>query len=179
MRYAAEGLEHAHALGGHGLERRHLAVGIERGVQFLHRVHVGQIALVELHRPGNLIQAQAVLGQVRAQVGETLPVLVHLADFTVGHEHDRVGALEHQLAGGVVEHLAGHGVEQEAGLEPHDLAEIEGKQVEEQRPVGLRLHAHHLAAALLGHGLEDGLEIGRLTAQPGAVVHELGVDLFA
>ena len=179
VRDAAEGLEHALAGRSHRLEARHLAAFVQFGVELFDRVDVGKIALVVLDHPRDLVEAQAVLGQVRLQVGETLLVLLHLADFAVGNEDDGVRSLEHELAGGVVEHLARHRVEQEAGLEPHDLAEIERQQIEEERPVGLRLHADHLAAAGIGHRLVDGLEVRRLAAQARTVVDELRVDLLA
>ena len=174
-----EGLEHALALGGHRLEGLDVTLGVELRVELLDGVNLGEIALVVLDHPRDLLELEPVLGQIGAQVGETLLVLLHLADLAVRHEDDGVGALQHQLARGVVEHLPGHGVEQEAGLESHDLAQVERQQIEEQRAIRLRLHADHLAATGLGNRLVDRFEIRGLAAQPGAVIDQLGVDFLA
>ena len=52
-------------------------------------------------------------------------------------EDDAIDALEDELAAGVVEDLTGNGVEVEASLEAAHRAQVEGQEVEEQRPVGL------------------------------------------
>ena len=95
----------------------------------------------------------------------------------VGDEHHAVHRLQHQLAGRVVEDLAGDGVELEPDLHPADDPDVEGKQVEEERAVGLGLEAHHLAPRPGRRLLVDVLEVGGLTAQARTVVHDLGRQL--
>ena len=104
---------------------------------------------------------------------EALDVRVEHGRLRVGHEDDPVDALEHELARRVVEDLAGDRVELQARLEAADHADVDRQKVKEKRPVGLRLQADHLAAALRrGLGV-DVVEIGGLPAEARTVVHDL------
>ena len=111
------------------------------------------------------------------QVGERLDVGVLHRALRVGDEHDAVDALEHELARRVVEDLAGNRVELDAGLESADHPDVEGQQVEEERPVRLGLERNHLAARTGRRPAVDVVEVGGLSAQTGAVVHDLGRHL--
>src|SRR5690606_34799959 len=96
----------------------------------------------------------------------------------VGDEDDAVGALQHQLAARVVEDLTRHRVDVEAHLEAAHGAEVDRQEVEEERALGLRREADHLAARLLLRLSEDPLEVGRLPAEPRTVIDDLAVELL-
>ena len=61
---------------------------------------------------------------------------------------------------------------------PADRAELDGQEVEEERAVGLGGQREHLALVLDGQLLVDPLQVGRLPAQAGAVVDDLGRQLL-
>ena len=159
---------------GHRFDVLVLALGIERRRAIVvDRRDVRQVALVELQDQRDFVEVEADLGEVLAQVLEALDVRVEHRLLRVGDEDDAVDALEHELAGGVVEDLAGDGVELQAGLESADDADVDRQEVEEERAVGLRLEADHLAAALRrGLGV-DVVEIGGLPAEARTVVNDL------
>ncbi len=85
--------------------------------------------------------------------------------------------LQDEFAAGVVEDLSGDGVEVNARLESANRAQVEGQEVEEQGSFRLCCQRDHLAFLLFGGFLVDELQIRRFTAQPGAVVNDLAVDL--
>ena len=85
----------------------------------------GRSRLLSCSTSGMLVEVDADLRQVLAQVLEALDVRVEHRHLRVGDEHDPVDALEHELARGVVEDLAGDGVELEAGLEAADHADVD------------------------------------------------------
>src|SRR5207247_6656686 len=113
----------------------------------------------------------------RGQVLERLDVRFHALHLRVADVHDAVDTLQDQLTTRVVEDLAGHRVQVEAGLEAADLAERERQEVEEQGALGLGRERDHLALRLGVRLVVDPLQVGRLAAQPGAVVDDLAVDL--
>ena len=63
------------------------------------------------------------------------------------------------------------------GLETVDLAEIEGQEVEEQRPLVLGRQRDHLALGLTGDRRVDLLEVRGLAREARAVIDDLEVDL--
>src|SRR5262249_54742022 len=173
-----QGVEDADARRRHGFERR-LALVVERPVHLVDRDRVAQVALVELQGVGDRRQVEAVLLEVLLEVADRLDVGLHALVLAVGDEDDAVDPLQDQLPAGVVEDLAGDGVEVEAGGEAADGAEVERQEVEEERAVGLGRQRDHLALRLRGGLVVDVLQVGRLAAQPRAVVDDLAVDLLA
>ena len=93
----------------------------------------------------HLGQRQSVSLEVFLEVLERLDVRRQHLLLGVGDEDDPVRALEHQLAGLVVEDLPRHRVELYTGLHPPDFSEVNGQEIEEQRPVGFRCQREHLA----------------------------------
>jgi len=65
----------------------------------------------------------------------------------------------------------------EAGLKAAHRSQFQRKEVEKKRPVSLRGKRNHLAALLAQSLIEYPLQVGRLAAQTGAVVHDLAVNL--
>src|SRR5208337_2745023 len=68
-------------------------------------------------------------------------------------------------------------VQVNARLEAPQRAQVQRQEIEEQGSIGLGRERDHLTLLLFGCFLEDELQIRRLTAQPGAVVDDLAVDL--
>src|SRR5207248_5600812 len=62
-------------------------------------------------------------------------------------------------------------------LEPADLAERKGKEIEEEGALGLGGEGDHLPLRLLVGVRVDVLQIRRLPAEAGAVIDDLAVDL--
>src|SRR5215468_5152465 len=172
-----EGVEHAVATHGHGLEVRDL-----RGPPVQHELHVlegrdvREVALVVLHHVGHIVQVVVVLAEVFLQVAEALHVLPQPVPLRVGHEHEPVHSTQHELARHVVVHLPRHGVELELrGEAPHRRGG-NGQEVEEERAVVARGQRDHVALARVGQALVDVLEVGRLPGHPRPIVHDLEVD---
>ena len=112
-----------------------------------------------------------------AKVFEGLEVGIEAFLLRVGDEDDSVSPFQDEFAAGFVEDLAGDGVEMQARFEAADGAQIERKEVKEQRAVSLRGQGNHLAL-LAGAGVVvNPLQIGGLAAQTGSVVDQLAVDL--
>src|SRR6266849_4064450 len=65
----------------------------------------------------------------------------------------------------------------EAGAEAAYSAKIQRKEVKEERAVGLRGQGDHLAFLLVYRLIENMLQVRGFTAQTGAVVHDLAVNL--
>src|ERR1700737_3297866 len=99
--------------------------------------------------------------QIVLQVLETLHVVVESPGLAVRHEYHAVGALKHQLPGRVVVTLTRDRVELELGGEAGDRAQLEGKEIEEQGPVGLSGKGPHTSAAGFGNPPVDVLQVGR------------------
>ena len=168
-----ESLEDARAGEGHGLAVLETPFGVECVQHHLDGGDIGQIPLVELQDERQLVQVHADLGEVLAEVLQTLHVRLQHRHLGVGHEDDAVNALEHELAGGVVEDLSRDCVELQAGLEPADDADVDGQQVEEEGAVGLRFQTDHLPAAARGGLRVDVVQVGRLPAETRTVVNDL------
>src|SRR5579862_9596626 len=62
-------------------------------------------------------------------------------------------------------------------LEAAHRAEIQRQEIEEQSTLGFRGQRDHLALLLVRSFLVDDLQIRCLAAQPGAIVHDLAVNL--
>src|SRR5215210_7318091 len=62
-------------------------------------------------------------------------------------------------------------------LEPANGTQINRQEIEEQRALGLGRQGDHLPPGSRRHLVVDVLQVGRLAAQSGAVVHQLTVDL--
>ena len=165
--YSFESVEHAHAVGCHGLEIRN-ASRVQGFSHFVERNYIRQVALVVLDDERQLLEVVALLGEVDPEVLNTLEVGFHALDLRVGHEDDAVDALEDELARGVVEDLAGHRVEVEARLEAADLAEGQRQEVEEEGALGLRREGDHLPFAVGIRPLVDVLQVRRLPAETRA-----------
>src|ERR1051326_5869061 len=151
--------------------------GIERRLEVAHRRRIGEVALVVLDDERDLRQVVAVLGHVVVQVLHRLDVGLHTLDLAVRDEHDPVHPFEDELPAGVVVHLPRHRVEVEPRLEAADGAQVHREEVEKQGALRLGGEGDHLAARVGRDFAIDVLEIRGLAAQPGAVVHELAVDL--
>ena len=171
-----ERLEDAHPVDGGRLEGGRCP-RIQGLLQLVDRQDVAQVPLVVLEHERHALRLEPELFEVLAQVEKRLLVRFRGGHLAVGHEHDAVDALQHQPPRGVVEHLSRDRVELQAHLHPADDAHVEREQVEEQRAVGLRLEAHHLAARARGGLAVDAPEVRGLPAQTRAVVHDLGRHL--
>jgi hypothetical protein len=154
-----------------------LAVRVQAVFELLEREDVGEVALVVLEDDGELVEMNAYLRQVRAQIDHALDIGVLHGPLGVGDEDDAVHTLQDELAGGVVEDLARDGIELDAGLEASDDPDVERKQVEKERPVRLRLERDHLAPGAGGGAAVDMVEVRRLSTQTGAVVDDFGRHL--
>jgi hypothetical protein len=64
----------------------------------------------------------------------------------------------------------------EAGAEAPDCAKIEGKKVKKERAVRFRGQGDHLALLFVDRLIENVLQVRGLTAQAGAVIHDLAVN---
>src|SRR6185369_16505195 len=74
--------------------------------------------------------------------------------------------------------LPRHRVELELRAHAADLAEVEGKEVEEESAVRLRGQREHLALVVRRQRIVDELQIRRFSAEARTVVDDLGSDLF-
>ena len=63
------------------------------------------------------------------------------------------------------------------GSESRDAAQVDGQEVEEERPVALRGERHHPPAPGVRHPAEDVLQVGRLPRPARPVVDDLAGDL--
>ena len=102
------------------------------------------------------------------------PVYLGISD-----KDDRVRPLEHELPRCVVIHLPRYGVQEKTYIKAAYLAAFYWKEIEEERPVDLGLHGHHLPAKMPGSLAVDMFEVGGLPAQARPVVDDLRVDLSA
>ena len=167
---------HARAVDRRRLDHRRGA-GMEVTAHVVDRVDVRQVALVVLEHQRDFVRIDAVEPQVGPEVLQALHIRLAHRRLRVGHEHHAVRPAQDQLARRVVEHLAGNGVELHADFLTGDRAQLHRHEVEEQRAVRLRRHGDHLALVLQLRIPIDLLEVRRLPAQAGAVVHQLDGDL--
>ncbi len=176
LRALLERRENAFARYRRGLEPRKVHV-VQLRLQLLDRNHVRQVAFVVLHHHRNGGEIESVLAKVLFEVAKRLDVLLHLALLAVRHEYHAVDALKHQFARGVVVDLPRNGVEMEPRVHAGDLAEVERKKVEKERPVALRGYGGEVATMRVGYAGMDHLQVGRLAGKTRAVVDDLAVDL--
>ena len=177
LRDRLERLEDSLADDGAGLVALVLAVRVQAVLELLEGQDVGEVALVVLEDERKVFQVNPDLRQVRAQIDHALDVGVVHGPLGVADEDDAIHAFQDELAGGVVEDLARNGIELDAGLEASDDPDVERKQVEEERPVRLRLERDHLAPRARGGAAVDMVEVRRLSTQTGAVIDDLGRHL--
>src|SRR5262245_60014931 len=114
-----EGVEHAVATHGHGLEVRDLTgPPVQHELHVLEGRDVLEVALVVLHHVGHLVQVVVVLAEVLLEVAEALHVVAQPVPLRVGHEHEPVHPAQDELARHVVVDLPRHRIELELGSEP-------------------------------------------------------------
>src|SRR5215467_5588508 len=172
-----EGVEHAVATHGHGLEVRDLT-----GPPVQHELHVfegrdvREVALVVLHHVGHLVQVVVVLAEVFLEVAEALHVVAQPVPLRVGHEHEPIHPAQDELARHVVVDLPRHRIELELGGEPAHGGGGDGQEVEEERTIVARGEGNHVPLAHDGETLVDVLEVRGLPRHSRAVVHDLEVD---
>jgi hypothetical protein len=170
-----ERLQNPGAFAGHRrdrLARRQAEPSLHRGLGEGPR----HVPLVQLDDDRNRGRIEIVGAQVLAEVLPAGAIVVLACRIGVGDEHDAVGPGEHDAPRRVVAHLAGHGVQLDADLVPEHVAQLEGEQIEEQRPIVRRLDRHELLTPLgIGEVVQD-LEVRRLAAERRPVVHEFRVE---
>src|SRR5262249_59589888 len=95
----AEGLEDALAADGDGGEGRDVAPGL---LDLLERLHVREVALVELYDLREAVEVEAVRAQVGLHVAPRVGVGAGARALRVRDEGDGIGAREHDLASALV-----------------------------------------------------------------------------
>ena len=168
-------LKHTDALKGYRLNNGLIFLAEFRGEQ-INRQNVREIAFVQLQHVRNLVEVVPVLSEIRHQVLEGLDVRVHALLLRVGHEHDPIHAAQNQFAAGIVENLSWNGVKVNASLESAHRPKIQREKIEEQRTLSLSGQRDHFALLLVRRLLINHLQIRRLAAEPGAIVHDLAID---
>jgi hypothetical protein len=146
---------------------------VQVGVHVVDGVDVRQIAFVVLEDQRHFVRIEAIEAQIRSQVFEAIEVRLAHGALGVGDEHHAVRAAQDELAGGVVEDLSGDGVELHADFLAADGSQLHGHEVKEEGAVRLRGHGDHFSLVLQLRIAVNLLEVGRLSAQPGPVVHQL------
>src|SRR5205823_5640175 len=136
----------------------------------------GQVPLIELQDVGDLLEIIAVFFQVLVQVFQGFNVGVQALFLRISHKDHAVHAAQDQFSAGIVKYLAGDGIKMKAGAKTPDCAEIEGKKVKKKRAVRFRGQGDHLALLLVDRLIENVLQVRGLTAQAGAVIHDLAVN---
>ena len=129
-----ESFQYSPPLGGHGREApgrlvaqaTHHLLGIQCTVDVL---------LVELEHDRDDGRGQPLGTHVELQVLQRPAVLLQSARARVGDEDHRVGPRKHDLPRRVVAHLPGNRVELHCDPVAENVAQVEGQEVEEQRPV--------------------------------------------
>ena len=173
-----EGVQHAYAAVGDGLEVGH-AAEVQAPVHDPHGHGVRKVPLVVLDHERDLLDVQAIGIEVVVQVREGVHVVLHLGLAGIRHEHDSVGTPQHHPPARVVLHLAGHRVDLEVNGIAIDVAEVDGQQVEEERAVFLGVDREHLPPLRVGaHGVK-GLQVGGLTAETRPVIDQFEQNLIA
>ena len=174
-----QGLVHAAPLARHRFEFLR-ALGVEERPEPLDRERtfgVTLVVLVDARQPADLRGAKPDAREVLIEVGQRLAVRELARGVRVGHEHHAVHPLEHRPARQPVVDLPRDGIKVEPGGEAVDLAELEGKEVEEQRPLVVGRDRDHPAAPLGREPVVQDPEVGGLPAEPRAVVDDLEMDL--
>jgi len=117
-----------------------------------------------------------VLFQVLLEVFEGLRVGVQAFFLGVCNKDHAIHTTQDQFAAGVVEDLSGNRIEVETRAKPAHRTQIQGQEVEKQGTVGLGGEGDHLAFLLVRGPVKNELQICRLTAQAGAVIHDFAVN---
>ena len=121
-------------------------------------------------------RVEVVREEVLRHLAVALDVLLPAVERGVGHEHERVGALQHQPARGRVHGLPRHREDLQPQVEAAEARGPQRQQVEEDRAVLRRVDRDQLPAALgLGGAVQD-LQVGGLPADRRAVVDQLDLD---
>ena len=137
---------------------------------------VGQISLVVLQDDGEAVDGAIVEAEIGLKALEGLqiiPLAIHLG---IRDEDDAIGLTQDELEGGVVGDLAGDGVEMEGGFVARDGIGFDAEEVEEERAILSRGKGNEIAAAARIELGVDLLNVGGLTAQRGAAIHDLKTD---
>jgi hypothetical protein len=113
---------------------------------------------------------------VFAEVVERFEVRIEPFLLRIRDKHHTVGAFQNQFAAGFVEDLPGHSVKMNPRLESANRAEVDGKKIKKERAVSLRRKGDHLPFLSRPCVVVDPLQVGGLTAQTWAVVHELAIN---
>ena len=103
-------------------------------------------------------------------------MLEHAA-LTVDHEHDPIDAAKDEAPRVVVGDLPRYRAEMQPDVVAPVRTEMHREQVEEQRALALGVERQQLAAQVRPAALVDVPKVRRLTAQAGAVVDDLEMDL--
>jgi hypothetical protein len=149
----------------------------ERVLQRLHRERARQIALVVLDDDREGLERDLLFAEVFLEVLEALEVVREHRPLRVDDEHETVHAAQDDLAGLVVEDLSGNGAHLKANRVTLDVPELDGQEVEVDRPVLRRRERHELAGPALEALVED-LEVAGLSAETGSVIDDLGRQLL-
>src|SRR5213078_2957737 len=86
-------------------------------------------------------------------------------------------AFQDQLPRGVVENLSGNRIEMKPSPEPANGPELDRQEIEEEGALAFRRQRDQLSLRARARLVVDELDVRGLTAQAGAVVHDLAVDL--
>ncbi len=135
------------------------------------------VALVPLHDERQALRDEPILAQIPEQIVEALQVLEEPPAIGIGDEDDPVHVAQDEPPRRCVVALSGDRVEVKTDAEPAHLPQIDRQEVEEEGALVLGGDRDQAPARLLRQATVNVQEIGGLTAQAGAVVDDLGVNL--
>jgi hypothetical protein len=174
---AEEGLEHTSPLNGAGFEHR-LAAFVGERADFVVGSHALEVPLVELNDERKLLEIDAEILEILAQVEERGRVVLGLGHLRIGDERHTVGPLQDEAPRGRVQDLAGH--RKNLDTQGHSARravalgpEREREHVEEEGTVVFRLEGHQAPACVFGRKLVQRLQVRRLAAERRSVINEL------
>src|SRR5690606_41213683 len=124
-----------------------------------------EVSLVVLNDRRNPLRIVPVLHQVLIEVLQRSDVRVHAIRLRVGDEDDAVHALQDEPPARVVVYLARDRIEMESRLEAANVAQVDGKEVEEERALRFRRQRDQLAPGLRVDLVVDVLEVRALATQ--------------
>jgi hypothetical protein len=150
--------------------------GVEAAVESLRLQHLRQVPLVVLEDEGHLRGIEVVGEEVLRHLPVALEVLLPAIERGVGHEDERVGALEDEPARGRVHGLPGDGEDLKAEVEAAEAGGLQGQEVEEDRPVLGRGDRDELTPVALRRRRVEHLEVGGLPPDRRPVVDDLDLD---
>ena len=149
----------------------------ERVLQRLYRERARQIALVVLDDDRQALEGDLFLVEVLLEVLEAFQVVREHRPLRVDDEDETIRSAEDDLAGLVVEDLSGNGAHLKANRVALDVPELDGQEVEKDRPVLCRRERQELSGSALESLVED-LEVAGLSTQTRPVVDDLGRQLL-